>query len=355
MDQAWQQSTGKGQVVAVIDSGVDASHPDLRGSVLPGHDFVDGSTDGRRDDVGHGTMVASLIAGHKDDRGVVGLAPDSRILPIRVLDDHNEYDSADQVASAVRWATDHGADVINLSLGSAQTATVLSNALHYAADHDVVVVACTGNLSNRRGTNVWHPAREPGVVAVSGVTKQGEFWRGSLSGSATVLSAPATEIVGAHPGGDYQQMQGTSFAAPMVSAAAALVRSKLPELSAGNVIQRLITTAWDYGPPGRDPEFGFGIVNPTRALTASVPTVSGNPLLRGTGAQDVGASPQQHSTASPQRPGTPGPVSQARKHSSEGLSAAQVILLANVIVTVFVAGACIGVLLMRRRTTPTEK
>ncbi|HEV2088163.1 MAG TPA: S8 family serine peptidase, partial [Cryptosporangiaceae bacterium] len=214
---AWEHSTGKGVTVAVIDSGVDADHPDLRGQVLPGKDFVDGSTDGRKDVVGHGTTVAALIAGRGDDTaGVMGLAYQAKILPIRVLDTKNQYDSADDVARAVRWAVDNGAKVINLSLGSADTSVTLTDALLYAFDHDVVVVACDGNLSNNRGTVVWHPAREPGVVAVSGVVRSGAFWPGSLRGPETALAAPAAEINGAYPGGRYWRVQGTSFASPLV-------------------------------------------------------------------------------------------------------------------------------------------
>jgi type VII secretion-associated serine protease mycosin len=277
--EAWRHSTGAGVTVAVIDSGVDANHPDLRGQVISGADFVDRSTDGRKDVVGHGTTVAALIAGRGDENGVIGLAYRAKILPIRVLDPQNKYDSADVVARAIRWAVDRGAKVVNLSLGSADVAPVLSDALQYAFDHDVVVVACDGNLSNNRGTTVWHPAREPGVIAVSGVLRSGKFWTGSLQGPATVLAAPAADITGAHPGGNYWNVQGTSFAAPLVSAAAALVRARYPQMSSADVVNRLITTAWDFGPRGRDAQFGFGIVNPTRALTVALPSIASNPLL----------------------------------------------------------------------------
>ncbi|WP_205752222.1 type VII secretion-associated serine protease mycosin [Cryptosporangium phraense] len=276
---AWRYSAGKGVTVAVIDSGVDATHPDLVGQVLPGTDFVDGTTDGRSDVVGHGTAVAAFIAGHDDPDGVVGLAYQAKILPIRVLDPKNEYDSATTVAKAVRWAVDHGADVINLSLGSADTAKVLTDAIDYAFAKDVVVVACDGNLSNDRGAKVWHPAREPGVIAVSGLLRTGAFWTGSLQGPETVLAAPATELTAAGLDHGYWRVQGTSFGAPMVSASAALLRSRYPKMSAANVINRLITTADDEGPAGRDSEYGYGVVDPVAALTDSVPSVTKNPLL----------------------------------------------------------------------------
>jgi type VII secretion-associated serine protease mycosin len=298
---AWQHSTGGGVVVAVLDSGVDANHPDLLGQVLPGTDLVDGTTDGRVDAVGHGTTVAALIAGRRDDDGVVGLAPDAKILPVRVLDSHNRYEDASIVAQGLRWAVDHGATVVNLSLGGLAHSDVLADALKYAADHNVVVVACTGNLAQTSGgyPQVWYPAREPGVIAVTGLRnptseptssdwlgKQGtteaasgdQLWSGSLTGPETVLSAPAVNLVGARPGG-YWRVQGTSFASPLVAGAAALVRARHPELSSANVINRLIGTATDLGAPGRDDKYGFGLVDPLAAVTAEMANVRDNPLL----------------------------------------------------------------------------
>ncbi|MFC0533439.1 type VII secretion-associated serine protease mycosin [Phytohabitans kaempferiae] len=285
---AWRHSTGDGVTVAVVDSGVDASHPDLAGQVLPGIDLVTPGSDGRHDPVGHGTTVAGLIAGRNDDdSGVVGLAPHAKILPVRVLDAENRYDDALIVAKGVRWAVDNGAQVINLSLGGSGTSPALAAALDYAFARDVVVVACTGNHSAdpapaagqpRPPTEVWYPAREPGVLAVTGLERETEsLWSGSITGSATVLAAPATGLVGARPGGSWK-VQGTSFAAPLVSATAALVRAKWPSMPAGAVVNRLITTASDLGAVGRDDRYGYGLVDPVAALTVGVSTVERNPL-----------------------------------------------------------------------------
>ncbi|MFC0101238.1 type VII secretion-associated serine protease mycosin [Micromonospora marina] len=276
---AWRTSTGRGVVVAVIDSGVDGTHPDLAGQVLPGLDLVtpDGSDD--PDPVGHGTTVAGLIAGRADDdRGVVGLAPDAKILPVRVLDAENRYDDALIIAKAVRWAVDNGARVVNLSLGGSSDNPALAAALDYAFARDVVVVACTGNLATSTTTEVWYPAREPGVLAVAGLERTSEnLWSGSITGHETVLSAPATGLYGARPHG-YWRVQGTSFAAPLVAATAALVRARYPKMPAGDVVNRLITTARDLGPTGRDDRFGYGLVDPVAALTGDVPAVGHNPL-----------------------------------------------------------------------------
>jgi serine protease len=325
---AWTYATGAGVTVAVLDSGVDATHPDLTGQVLPGADFVDGSTDGRRDFVGHGTTVAGLIAGRNNDSGgVAGIAPDAKILPVRVLDKENKYDDATVVAGGLRWAVDHGAEVVNISLGGGARSDALADALSYAATHDVVVVACTGNVTpGTNSTEVWYPAREAGVVAVAGLnsaegtggTAAGSgtaavppagaggaapanaLWAGSLTGPPTVLTAPAVNLIGPRPGG-YWKVQGTSFAAPLVTATAALIRSKWPTLDASNVINRLIRTARDLGPVGRDDQFGYGEVNPVAALTASVPIVRRNPLIAPTApdaVQHFGARPAARHTAS---------------------------------------------------------
>ncbi len=277
---AWRTSTGAGVVVAVIDSGVDANHPDLAGRVLPGLDLVDPSSTADPDPVGHGTAVAGLIAGRRDDsRGVVGLAPDARILPVRVLDAENRYDDALIVANGVRWAVDNGARVINLSLGGSSASPALAAALDYAFARDVVVVACTGNETAASSSTVWYPAREPGVIAVSGLDRESEnLWSGAITGRETVLTAPAAGLVGARPPDRYWRVQGTSFGTPLVSATAALIRARYPEMPAGDVINRMLRTARDIGPAGRDDSFGYGLIDPVAALTAEVDPVGLNPL-----------------------------------------------------------------------------
>jgi len=275
---AWAYSSGAGVIVAVIDSGVDAHHVDLDGQVLPGVDLVDPKGDGDTDLVGHGTTVSAIIAGKDDSDGVIGIAPKAKILPVRVLDQQNRYDDAMIVAKGVRWAVDHGARVINLSLGGSGSSAALAAALDYAFAKDVVVVACTGNAGAGPSTGVWYPAREPGVIAVAGMERAGDvLWSGSITGKETVVTAPATQLVGARPSG-YWKVQGTSFAAPMVSGTAALIRSRWPTMPAGEVINRIIKTAKDRGPAGRDDTYGYGMVDPTGALTAEVPPVVDNPL-----------------------------------------------------------------------------
>ena len=293
---AWAVATGAGVTVAVIDSGVDSHHVDLDGQVLPGLDLVEAKGDADTDLVGHGTTVSALIAGKDDNAGVVGIAPKAKILPVRVLDQANRYDDAVIVANGVRWAVDHGARVINLSLGGSGSSPALAAALDYAFAKDVVVVACTGNMSAASSSGVWYPAREPGVIAVAGMERSGDvLWSGSITGAETVVTAPATQLVGARPTG-YWRVQGTSFAAPMVSGTAALIRSRWPDMSAGEVINRIIRTARDRGPEGRDNKYGYGLVDPTGALTAVIPATQTNPL-------DTSPSPGVARMGSPQASG----------------------------------------------------
>lgn len=293
---AWALSTGAGVTVAVLDSGVDAAHTDLAGRVLPGADFVDGTTDGRHDFVGHGTTVAALIAGRDDTAaGVAGVAPRAKILPVRVLDRANRFSDAAVVANGLRWAVDRGAKVVNMSLGGAARSPQLADAIAYAFAHDVVVVACTGNVIAGQPAQVWYPAREPGVVAVAGLTQMPTglgLWSGGLTGPDTVLTAPADDLTGARPGG-YWQVQGTSFAAPLVAGIAALIRSRWPTMSAANVINRLISTTDKPKSGVGTSDYGYGEVDARAALTAHVPAVSRNPLL------------------TPRPPVTPGPTGPA--------------------------------------------
>jgi serine protease len=358
---AWTYANGAGVTVAVIDSGVDADHADLAGQVLPGLDLVDPQGNGDTDLVGHGTTVAAIIAGRSDDSaGVVGIAPKSKILPVRVLDEENRYNDAMIVAKGVRWAVDHSARVINLSLGGNGSSAALAAALDYAFAKDVVVVACTGNASASSSTGVWYPAREPGVVAVAGMEKGGDvLWSGSITGKETVVTAPATQLVGARPDG-YWRVQGTSFAAPMVSATAALIRSRWPTMPAAEVINRIIKTAKDRGVPGRDDVYGYGMVDPAAALTADVPAVFTNPLdtTPDPGIARFGSAPasgQAQSAPDNASGGTVGvrvsganagaavPGASAVAGSSRGWWAAGLLFLVSVLVGLFTVRRFVGV------------
>lgn len=277
---AQAQARGDGVIVAVIDSGVDAKHPDLVGQVLPGAGFGRSKgTDGTTDVDGHGTGMAGIIAATGKDGGALGIAPGAKILPIASADEKEQF-GLDVVAESIRWAADHGAKVVNMSLGFSSSMTpTLVKAVNYAIEKDVVLVAATGN----DGKEVSAPANINGVIAVAGTTKEGKPWASSNVGTDTVLAAPAAGIVTTAPqsvyASGYAEMDGTSAASAIVSGVAALVRAKHPDMAAKDVVNVLVKTATDLAEPGRDAATGFGVVNPMGALTAQLPPVERNPLL----------------------------------------------------------------------------
>ncbi|MFC8515111.1 type VII secretion-associated serine protease mycosin [Streptomyces sp. NPDC057257] len=286
VNDIWAESQGEGVTVAVVDSGVDASHPDLTGQVLEGKDFTGGGN-AQKDIQGHGTGMASLIAGHGhgagNEAGVKGLAPKAKILPLRTLQTTADRNADETWGAAVRYAVDHGAGVINLSFANdgGHTLSDGRQAIAYAQAHDVVVVAGAGNEGS---IAVSEPAALPGVVAVGAVDKNANRWEGSNMGKRLTLMAPGVDIVAANPkrSPQYGLSDGTSDSTAYVSAAAALVRAKYPDLTAGQVINRLIKSAsflHHKGLKAPDEEYGYGIVRPYSALTMNIPKGSkGNPL-----------------------------------------------------------------------------
>lgn len=263
-EDAWARSTGSGVTVAVIDTGV-AKVDDLRRAVLPGTDLLDPKGDGSADTNGHGTHVAGIIAAARNNGiGVAGLAPNARILPIRVLDEDGGGRASD-VCNAIVWAVDHGADVINLSFGTGSYPP-LSVAVDYAIVHDVVVVAAAGN-EQRRGNEPQYPAALPGVVAVGATDQDDRITTFSNTGPYLELTAPGVSVLSTFTVG-YASKSGTSMSAPFVSATAALVRAAAPQATAAQVRATLDRTAIDLGSRGVDETFGYGLVDPRAAVCA---------------------------------------------------------------------------------------
>jgi membrane-anchored mycosin MYCP len=270
---AWPLTRGAGVTVAVIDSGVAADHPVLKGKVLPGADLNLPKHRGWCDEVGHGTLIASIIAGSAvTGNEFTGIAPSARILPIRVLRDAKKAFDPElplRIAQAIKLAVDNGADVINLSLETIETQQ-LADAVRYAAARKVVIVAAAGNQeADQQRTQPAYPAGYPLVIAVAGVDEQGGHVGTSISGDYIDVAAPGLMIEGPAPGGGFrvETEGGTSFAAAYVSGVAALVRSYYPNLTSDQVMQRIVATA-DNPPEGRTGEMGFGVVNPARAVGA---------------------------------------------------------------------------------------
>ncbi|MFJ8674717.1 type VII secretion-associated serine protease mycosin [Streptomyces sp. NPDC093589] len=282
--KAWHTTKGEGITVAVLDTGVDAGHPDLKGHVLPEKDLVGfGATPGDRAWARHGTGMAGIIAGqgHGPGRadGVLGLAPGVRILPVRViLEDADperkraRTEKSGALADGIRWAADHGADVINLSLGddseSAHPEPREDSAIQYALGKGVPVVASAGN-GGLQGNRASYPAAYPGVIAVTAVDSLGTRASFSTRHWYAALCAPGDEIVMPDPDRKYYRGQGTSPAAAFVSGTIALVRATHPDLSPAQIRQLLIDTAQDGPKGGRDDDYGAGMVDAAAALTAA--------------------------------------------------------------------------------------
>ncbi|GFE17931.1 type VII secretion-associated serine protease [Streptomyces glebosus] len=291
-------STGREVTVAVIDSGVDGTHPDLVGKVLPGKDFLEGGRADREGDSSHGTGMASLIAGHGHGQGgtagIKGLAPVAKILPLRAITDSDlQMGTAKPVSQAIRYAVDHGASVINLSLGDNFKNPDMAAAVRYARQKDAVIVAAAGNDGVATPE---YPASFPGVISVGAVDSSGKIWEKSNYGSNTLLSAPGVDNYSAGLNHQYQHGTGTSSATAYVSAAAALLRSKFPDLTAGQIANRLVKTAKlpdsVKGTKLPDKHYGYGFIRPYSALTEDIPEGSKNgPLPAPSQASAASAAP----------------------------------------------------------------
>ena len=379
--KAWDVSKGAGVKVAVIDSGVDGRHPDLGGVLAGGADISGAGKANGQESIGakpeHGTLVATMLAGRGHQApeatakpsasatgpdagpaagpdGVVGVAPEAQLLSVSTwLGSANPGGKSDQdqIPEAVRWAVDNGARVINISLGSTSPEWPQSwdAAFLYAEQKDVVIVAAAGN---RVGGNVQvgAPATIPGVLTVAGLDRTGAASIDSSSKGISIgVAAPAEDLVGGLPGGGYADWAGTSGATPIVSGVAALIRSKWPEMSASQVINRIVTTAKDAGAPGKDPLYGFGVLNAEAALKADVPETNVNPLgsisdwirvhRRGNLATTDPAAEPAPSSAAPTLPEATVPVAEKPSQLDSAVPAAVVLGFGALLVGIVVAAA----------------
>jgi subtilisin family serine protease len=282
--KAWETATGRGITIAVIDTGIDGTHPDLAGQVVGGADMSGlGSSDGQTPlspEKHHGTMVAALAAGHGvGNDGIIGTAPDAKLLSISVSFGRGDATTDQQVAEGVNWAVDHGADIIVMSfvMNRPWWTPEWDKAFLKAEKAGVLIVAAAGNRGS--GTDfIGAPATIPGVLAVGGVSKSGTVSSyASTPGSTIGVVAPSERLPGALPGGGRRMWNGTSGSAPIVAGIAALVMQAHPDLDTTNIINRILVTADPVGKVG-NVRYGWGIVDAYEAVTADVPLVDSNPL-----------------------------------------------------------------------------
>jgi len=270
-DQAWDIVGGTMDVrVAVVDNGTDWQHPDLAASFKTGElgfDFIGNDNDPRPDNINvpqsfHGTHVAGIIAATRNNNeGIAGWSL-VQLLAVRVLNDSGSG-TTDVVASGIRWAADHGARIINMSLTSSASSQVLVEACQYAAQAGVLLVAASGNEGQQA---IGYPAALSQCIAVGASSTDSRLAYFSNYGPEQELAAPGVSILSTVPGARYDSADGTSMAAPQVSGVAALVLAKDYGLSASEVRAILDASAIDMGVAGRDVQYGYGLVNAKRAV-----------------------------------------------------------------------------------------
>ncbi|HEY0717361.1 MAG TPA: S8 family serine peptidase [Streptosporangiaceae bacterium] len=288
---AWQETEGQGVTVAVLDSGVDPDVSDLAGSVLTGSDLTGvGTSPGNADWGQHGTWMASIIAGHghglNGDDGVMGVAPRARILSVRVIPDRNDpgYSKYEReretevqysLASGIKYAVDHGADVISMSIGYSSPSAGVRNALQYAYGHGVAVVASSGNSGDTPSASkngfapLKFPADYPGVIGVAAVSTTGRVAGFSSNNLSVEVAAPGVNISAQGRDGQYWLVTGTSPACALVAGVAALLKAKYPGL-APDLLARALSSTTHYRPAGGyDQKVGFGTVDATAALATA--------------------------------------------------------------------------------------
>jgi len=301
--EVWPEASGTGVIVAVIDTGVDGTHPDLQGQVIVGYrpatdEELPADTDSSYGGA-HGTHVAGTIAAKADGKGIVGIAPNAKIMPIVIFDVpelvgvENGFVGDDYVAAGIVWAVEHGAKAMNNSWGGWGYSQTLKAAFDYALDHDVVVMVSAGN--DHTDQHILYPAGYPGIIEVAAVEYNGGEYKTTLFSSrsdgvivgapgVTILStvpldeslgAEGYSVISAENGGTYDYYQGTSMACPHVTGSVALLLQKYPNAKPWQIRQLLQQTAVDIDDTGWDHNSGYGLINLKNAFKAALPTTGG--------------------------------------------------------------------------------
>ncbi|MEX2140780.1 MAG: S8 family peptidase [Pirellulales bacterium] len=267
--EQWKRTKGEGVRVAVLDTGIELDHPDVREAIDKAKDFTR-SRFGVVDRQGHGTHVAGTIGARKNEQGVVGVAPECRLLIGKVLGDDGSG-TDDSVAEGIAWAVDEGAQLISMSLGSPYPSQAIYQAIQRALKNNRFVVCAAGN--DGRPNSVNYPARWEETVAVGAVDKDGKLARFSSQGEELDICAPGENVLSTFLNGGYAKLSGTSMATPFVSGVVTLMLAKhkqvggrTPVNNQQQLLDHLRATATDAGATGRDPQYGYGLINAEKLL-----------------------------------------------------------------------------------------
>ncbi|MGD0750899.1 MAG: S8 family serine peptidase [Anaerolineales bacterium] len=268
--QGWDLNTGSSAVtIAIVDTGVDLDHVDLAGKIVPGFDFVNNNNHPQDDDAqSHGTHVAGIAAAETNNGiGIAGVSWGAQIMPVKVLNSGG-FGTYENVAAGIVWAADHGAEVINLSLGGSMPSSVLKDAVNYAYAKGVTLVAAAGNSGSN---SVLYPARYPHVIAVAATDSTNNRASFSNYGPEIDVAAPGVDIYSTNLGDNYGYLSGTSMAAPFVSGLVAILRGIPGNVSPDQITQEIEISALDLGTPGKDDYYGYGLIQMDAALQVHVP------------------------------------------------------------------------------------
>lgn len=267
----WQSSTGKGVKIAVVDTGCDLDHPDIKHNILQGINFINPGKE-PEDDCGHGTHCSSTIAAENNGMGMVGVAPDAKIIPVKVLNDKGNGD-LNSIVNGIVWAAENGADIISMSLGCPNSAALLENAINYAASKGCIIFCAAGNDGPQ--TDIMYPAKYDHTIAIGAIDKNLERTSFTCSGETLDFLAPGHDILGCIPGGGYALMSGTSMSTPFAVGCAALLLSYCRQIKF-SAISGMLRNSEDYvnifkkkSKSLKDPRFsgqkryeGYGILYP---------------------------------------------------------------------------------------------
>lgn len=263
MEQTWDVSKGRNDViVAVVDTGIDMDHPEFAGKLVEGYNVLEDNHT-PQDDNGHGTHVSGVIAAKTNNEdGIAGMSWNSKLMPIKAIGADGSGSAVD-IAQGIYWATDNGADVINLSVGNYTSSAALKDACRYAYDRNVILVAASGNDATDQPS---YPAAYEEVLSVAAVDHLKERADFSNFGDYIDVAAPGVDIPSTYIYSDYASLSGTSMACPHVAALASLVRSVNPRMKNSEIMEHIRNSAVDLGPPGHDQLYGYGMIDSAQTI-----------------------------------------------------------------------------------------